>query len=134
MDYEEQIDASLLRREAEEREFQVLKAAHGKQGVVYKVERFGIRCARILSGVVLFIIGAAIIGAAPSVSDTPFAALTLGALVGCAAGWMFGLLFMYWGFIAAFGAAPTRQEIEDGWRQQAAINVHRRPAPDRTHF
>lgn len=69
--------------------------------------RLVIRSLRILLGLGLALGGLIVILLGPNVSDVPFAALTLGAVVGCAVCWTLGvgLIFVAWG--VAFGPAPS---------------------------
>ena len=79
--------------------------------VAYKVGRFGVRCARIFCGVAMAAGGAAVIGNIRSVSDTPFAQLTLDALFKNAGGWVLGIVLIIWAFAVAFGESPRRSEV-----------------------
>lgn len=101
-----------------EQELEKLMERHAR-GAGFLMHRLGIRTLRLAFGGVLAIVGVVIIGMAPSVSDTPFAALTLHDLAGAIFGWGFGILFLYWAVFCAFGAAPTKNEIRERLRVQA---------------
>lgn len=93
------------------------------QATTYKIERFGIRCARIACGLAMVFGALVLIGNIQNVSDTPFAQLTIGALVKNAAGWVFGLGLIWWAFVAAFGASPNKSEVAKGFAEQATAIV-----------
>lgn len=99
------------------------------QSLGHKIERFGIRCARIACGLALIFGALVVIGNIRSVSDTPFSELTLDALIKNAGGWVFGLGLVWWAFVAAFGASPKKSEIVKKFATEAERSV--RAARDR---
>ena len=125
----EEIDQR-ARARAIEREFAALQDLQQRPGAkwAYVVERGFIRGLRVLCGLALGLASLLLIGNAPSVSDTPFAALTLGMLAGSLASWAFAALFAWWALLCAFGAAPTAAEIEGKLRQQATKTADVRAA------
>lgn len=102
------------------------------RAMTYKIERFGIRCARIACGLAMVFGALILIGNIQSVSETPFAQLTLGALVRNAAGWIFGLVLIWWAFVAAFGASPSKSEVAKKFAEKAAQIV--KAARDRSRM
>ena len=98
----------------------------------YKLERFGIRCARIACGIALIFGSIIVIGNIQNVSDTPFSELTIGALVKNIGGWIFGLGLIWWAFVAAFGASPKKSDIAKKLIGEAEVTV--RAARDRARM
>lgn len=98
--------------------------------VAYKVGRFGIRCARIFCGLGIAAGAAAVIGNIRSVSDTPFAQLTLDALFKNAGGWILGIVLIIWAFAVAFGEAPQKSVVAKMLtsKAEAAVNEARERA------
>lgn len=106
-----------------EREKEGLDRANPITGWNYRITRFFVRTGRLAIGLALLILSLLIFGNGPSISDTPFASLTLGGLFGAVASVLFGFLVLYWAFVAAFGAKPDPKERH---RQDAIQNVDTR--------
>jgi hypothetical protein len=104
-------------------EMESLQNAHPGRTWEHKAGRFFIRALRITFGFALAIAGLLAMGESPSVSEVPFAALTLKALAGAVAGVGFGLWLLYLAWISAFGAGPTNEEKKNALRRTAEGNV-----------
>ncbi|HSV45918.1 MAG TPA: hypothetical protein VLJ58_09025 [Ramlibacter sp.] len=102
--------------------------ANRSASIFFRVERFVVRCGRLVGGAAIAAVSIWIIAATPSVFSTSFAAQTLSSICLWLGGWWLGLFGLMWAFSVALGEGPkelTPNEILG----LAEANVDRRFPP-----
>ena len=86
--------------------------------LIFTLERLFIRTLRIVAGSVLMALGVWAFAWLYSISEIPFALLTLKTLGAGFLALVLGVWLLRWGFMVAFDAAPTREDRIHKWRME----------------